>query len=39
MVVCGQAIGLIDDLPSVKDLMERIMEEAEETLKRLKAFL
>lgn len=39
MVVCGQAIGLIDDLPSVKDLMERIMEEAEETLKRLKASL
>lgn len=39
MVVCGQAIGLIEDLPSVKELIERIIQEAKETIGRLKALL
>lgn len=39
MVVCGQAVGLIEDLPSVKELIERTILEAKETIERLKAFL
>ena len=31
----GQVAGVIDDLPSVADLIGRIMNEAEQTLKRL----
>jgi NAD(P)H-dependent flavin oxidoreductase YrpB (nitropropane dioxygenase family) len=31
----GQAVGVIDDLPTVADLVARIMSEAEETLGRL----
>jgi len=31
----GQAAGVIDDLPSVAELIERIMSEAEQTLKTL----
>jgi NAD(P)H-dependent flavin oxidoreductase YrpB (nitropropane dioxygenase family) len=31
----GQGIGVIDDLPTVAELMERIVAEAEDTLKRL----
>ncbi len=31
----GQAVGVIDDLPSVAELVGRIMNEAEATLKRL----
>jgi NAD(P)H-dependent flavin oxidoreductase YrpB (nitropropane dioxygenase family) len=31
----GQATGVIDDLPTVADLIERIMSEAEQALKRL----
>jgi NAD(P)H-dependent flavin oxidoreductase YrpB (nitropropane dioxygenase family) len=31
----GQATGVIDDLPTVAELIERIMSEAEQTLKRL----
>jgi NAD(P)H-dependent flavin oxidoreductase YrpB (nitropropane dioxygenase family) len=31
----GQVVGLIDDLPSVKELIDRIMGEAEQTLTRL----
>jgi NAD(P)H-dependent flavin oxidoreductase YrpB (nitropropane dioxygenase family) len=31
----GQVVGLIDDLPSCAELIDRIMAEADETLKRL----
>jgi NAD(P)H-dependent flavin oxidoreductase YrpB (nitropropane dioxygenase family) len=31
----GQAVGLIDDLPTCAELIERIMAEAEATLARL----
>ena len=31
----GQAVGVIDDLPTVAELVARIMSEAEATLKRL----
>ena len=31
----GQAAGVIDDLPTVAELIERIMHEAEETLAHL----
>jgi NAD(P)H-dependent flavin oxidoreductase YrpB (nitropropane dioxygenase family) len=33
----GQNVGVIDELPTVKELVERIMREAEETLARLGA--
>lgn len=33
----GHVVGVIDDLPSVADLIERIVDEAEETLRRLMA--
>jgi len=39
MVSCGQGIGLIKDIPSVKDLLDRIMEEAETVINKLKAAL
>jgi len=31
----GQAVGVIDDLPTVAELVDRIMTEAEAALKRL----
>lgn len=34
---CGQCVGLIHDIPSVKELMDRIMSEAIETRNRLNA--
>jgi NAD(P)H-dependent flavin oxidoreductase YrpB (nitropropane dioxygenase family) len=33
----GQVAGVIGELPTVKDLLARIMQEAEETLERLAA--
>jgi hypothetical protein len=33
----GQVVGVIDDLPSVAELIERIIGEADETLTRLGA--
>jgi NAD(P)H-dependent flavin oxidoreductase YrpB (nitropropane dioxygenase family) len=33
----GQVVGLLDDLPTVAELIDRILEEAEATLKRLGA--
>ena len=33
----GQVIGVIDELPTVAELIERIMAEAEATLERLRA--
>ena len=35
VMASGQVVGLIDDLPSVQELLDRIMKEAEETLGRL----
>ncbi|MCU1594010.1 MAG: 2-nitropropane dioxygenase [Frankiales bacterium] len=35
VMASGQVVGLIDDLPSCAELIERIMNEAEATLKRL----
>jgi NAD(P)H-dependent flavin oxidoreductase YrpB (nitropropane dioxygenase family) len=33
----GQVVGVIDDLPTVAELISRIVDEAETTLKRLGA--
>ena len=33
----GQVVGVIDDLPSVAELIDRMIDEAESTLKRLGA--
>ncbi|HZP29818.1 MAG TPA: nitronate monooxygenase family protein [Acidimicrobiia bacterium] len=33
----GQVVGLVDELPTVHDLVQRIMDDAEQTLKRLGA--
>ena len=35
LVSCGQGVGLIKDIPTVKELLDRIMKEAEETIHRL----
>ena len=39
MVSCGQGIGLIKDIPTAKELLDRIMEEAETVINKLKATL
>ena len=36
VMASGQVVGVIDDLPSAKDVVERIMSEAEEVLARLR---
>ncbi|MFW9920095.1 MAG: NAD(P)H-dependent flavin oxidoreductase [Candidatus Thorarchaeota archaeon] len=35
VVSCGQGVGLVRDIPTVKDLLDRIMGEAEEVISRL----
>jgi len=35
IVSCGQSIGLTDEIPSVKDLFDKIMKEAEEIIKKI----
>ena len=35
VMASGQVVGLIDDLPSVQELLDRIMKEADEVLGRL----
>ncbi len=35
VVSCGQGVGLIKDIPSVKELLDRIMAEARETISHL----
>jgi NAD(P)H-dependent flavin oxidoreductase YrpB (nitropropane dioxygenase family) len=35
IVSCGQGVGLIRDIPTVKELLDRIMNEAEEVISRL----
>jgi nitronate monooxygenase len=37
MVSCGQGIGLIKDIPTAKELLDRIMEDAEKVINKLKA--
>lgn len=37
VALCGQAVGLVDDVPSVKELVQRIVSEAEVVAKRLGA--
>ena len=36
MVSCGQGVGLVKDIPTVKELLDRIMKEAEEVIQKLK---
>ena len=35
IVSCGQGIGLIHDIPTVRDFIERIMKEAEDIVQKL----
>ena len=35
IVSCGQGVGLVKDIPTVKELLDRIMNEAEEVVSRL----
>ncbi len=35
IIACGQGVGLINDIPTVKELIERIMKEAEESVRML----
>jgi NAD(P)H-dependent flavin oxidoreductase YrpB (nitropropane dioxygenase family) len=35
VMASGQVVGLIEDLPSVQELLDRIMKEADEVLGRL----
>jgi NAD(P)H-dependent flavin oxidoreductase YrpB (nitropropane dioxygenase family) len=35
VMASGQVVGLIDDLPTVAELVDRIMDEAEAVLRRL----
>ena len=35
LVSCGQGVGLVKDIPTVKELLDRIMKEAEETIHKL----
>lgn len=35
MVSCGQGVGLIKDIPTVKQLLDRMMKEAEEVISKL----
>lgn len=35
IVACGQGIGMVQDIPSVKDLLDRMMVEAEEALGKI----
>ena len=38
-LLCGQVTGLIDDVPTVKELVDRIITEAEETIQKLPLFI
>jgi NAD(P)H-dependent flavin oxidoreductase YrpB (nitropropane dioxygenase family) len=37
LVACGQVIGLVHDIPTVKELIERIIKEAEEVISNINA--
>jgi NAD(P)H-dependent flavin oxidoreductase YrpB (nitropropane dioxygenase family) len=34
-VLCGQSCGNVKDIPTVKELIDRMMKEAEETIKKM----
>ena len=36
MISCGQGVGLVKDIPTVKELLDKIIKEAEEVIQRLK---
>lgn len=38
-IACGQCVGLINDVPTVKELIDRIVSEAEEAQKRVNTLL
>ncbi|MBI2060345.1 MAG: nitronate monooxygenase [Nitrospirae bacterium] len=38
VIACGQAVGLVDDVPTVKELMDRIIGDAENTMDGLRSF-
>ncbi|MEM2956934.1 MAG: nitronate monooxygenase family protein [Candidatus Jordarchaeaceae archaeon] len=38
-VLCGQSCGNIDDIPTVKELIERMIREAEAEIKKLNSYL
>ncbi len=35
MVSCGQGVGIVKDIPTVKELLDRIMKEAEQVIQKL----
>jgi nitronate monooxygenase len=35
VVSCGQGVGLVHDVPSAKELLDRVMAEAEDVISRL----
>jgi nitronate monooxygenase len=35
VVACGQGVGLVKDIPTVKELLDRTMIEAEEIISKL----
>ena len=35
VVACGQGVGLIKDVPTIKELLDRVMAEAEDIISRL----
>jgi nitronate monooxygenase len=37
LIACGQVIGLVHDIPTVKELIERIIKEAEEVISNINA--
>ena len=36
IVACGQSVGLVKDIPTVKELLDRMMKEAEDVIQKLK---
>jgi len=36
-VACGQVVGLVHDIPTVKELIDRIIKEAEDVISRVGA--
>jgi NAD(P)H-dependent flavin oxidoreductase YrpB (nitropropane dioxygenase family) len=37
LVACGQVVGLVHDIPTVKELIDRVIKEAEEVISRIAA--
>jgi enoyl-[acyl-carrier protein] reductase II len=38
-LLCGQVTGLIDDVPTVKELVDRTIQEAEDIIKKMPSFI